>query len=120
MPRPAILVVEVEPVQALSARKLILETAKFNVLTAHSTEEAFDLIHLFPNISMAVFALDEHIDSSLAAQAMRKSNPKIPIVCLTPNINATCDFADYTVSSFDPESLLQLARSLLGDPRANP
>jgi hypothetical protein len=34
--RPTLLVAESEPVEALSVRKLVLETDKFNVLTAHS------------------------------------------------------------------------------------
>ena len=35
-------------------RKLVLETAKFNVLTAHSSREALDLFHLFPNVSLVI------------------------------------------------------------------
>jgi hypothetical protein len=56
---PVKLVAEPEPSQALSVRKLVLETAKHNVLTAHSTREALDLFHLFPNVSMAVLVGDE-------------------------------------------------------------
>ena len=36
MGRPTILIVEPEPNEALSARKLVVETAKFNVTTAYS------------------------------------------------------------------------------------
>ena len=49
LPRPAFLVAEPEPEQALSTRKLLLETFKFNVITAHSERETIDLLHLFPN-----------------------------------------------------------------------
>jgi len=34
VPRPTFLMAEPEPEQALSTRKLVLETAKFNVITA--------------------------------------------------------------------------------------
>jgi|SRR5579872_950086 len=54
VPRPTLLVAEPEPLQALSVRKLVLETGKFNVLTAHSTRESIDIFHMFPNISGAV------------------------------------------------------------------
>src|SRR5690349_2301472 len=49
MRRPTLIVAEPEPGQALSTRKLVLETAKFNVLTAHSTDEALDVFQSFPN-----------------------------------------------------------------------
>jgi hypothetical protein len=35
--------------QALSVRKFVLETAKYNMLTARSTREAVDIFHMFPN-----------------------------------------------------------------------
>ncbi len=37
MPRPTLLIAEPEPEQALSVRKLVLETGKFNVLTARAS-----------------------------------------------------------------------------------
>jgi hypothetical protein len=40
MPRPTLLVAESEPVEALSVRKLVLETGEFSLLTAHSFREA--------------------------------------------------------------------------------
>src|SRR4051812_48605380 len=46
MARPTLLVAEPEPEAALSVRKLVLETAKFNVLTAHSDEETVELFHV--------------------------------------------------------------------------
>ncbi len=118
MPRPTILVAEREPLQALSTRKLVLETSKFNVLTAHSTREALDLFHLFPNISMAVLAIDEPIDCARIAESIKAiADGKIPIIALSPRDSETCDFADHTLSSYEPETLVQLLRSILGDPR---
>jgi hypothetical protein len=54
IPRPTLLVAEPERLEALSTRKLVLETGKFNVLTAHSTEEANALFSLLPNLTAAV------------------------------------------------------------------
>lgn len=56
MERPTILIAEEEPGAALSTRKLVLETAKFNVLTAHSTREAITVFQKFPNVSAVVVA----------------------------------------------------------------
>jgi CheY-like chemotaxis protein len=117
MPRPTLLVAEREPVQALSTRKLVLETAKFNVLTAHSTQEALDILQLFSNVAMAVLAMDETIDCRRIATVVKESSRKIPVVALTPQQGQRCDFADYTLSSYEPDALLTLVRSMLGDPR---
>ena len=117
MPRPTLLVAEPEPDQALSVRKLVLETAKFNVLTAHSTREAIDLLHLFPNISLAVLVDSDGIDCEWVTNAIRGATNKIPVIFLSPRIGARCKNADHKVSSHQPEDLLTLVRSLLGDPR---
>jgi hypothetical protein len=117
MPRPTLLVAEREPLQALSTRKLILETAKFNVITAHSTKESLDLFALFPNISVAVLAMDQAIDCAQIAKAIKRAPQKIPIIGLSPQMADLCDFADHTISSHEPESLVHLIRSLVGDPR---
>ncbi len=111
MPRPTILVSEPEPTQALSIRKLVLETAKFNVITAHSTEEALELFCRFPNIDAAVLVKASGIDGELIAKQIKQSSDRIPI------IGVRCERADYHIPSFEPEQLLELLRSLLGDPR---
>jgi DNA-binding response OmpR family regulator len=117
MPRPTILVAEPEPSQALSVRKLVLETAKFNVLTAHSTREAMEIFHLFPNISAAVLVMAENVDCSEIATKIKKTTSKIPVIAITAHIGGKCDNSDYHVSSMEPHELLELIRSMLGDPR---
>jgi CheY-like chemotaxis protein len=117
MPRPTILVAEPEPSQALSVRKLVLETAKFNVLTAHSTREALDLFKLFPNISLAVLVPDERVDCDSVATGIKNATTKIPVIFLHSAIGAICRGADHALLSGEPEELLMLIRSLLGDPR---
>ena len=44
MARATFIMAEPEPEQALSARKLVLETAKFNVITSHSVGETRKLL----------------------------------------------------------------------------
>ncbi len=117
MPRPTLLVAEPEPLQALSVRKLVLETAKFNVITAHSTREAIDLFHLFPNISGAIVTCGERIDCEKISAAIKNTTQKIPIVALIPNVAGVSPVADHTLSGHEPERLLELVRSLFGDPR---
>jgi CheY-like chemotaxis protein len=116
MPRPTLLMAEPEPGQALSTRKLVLETGKFNVLTAHSGAEALDLFNLFPRVDLVILVEDKQIDCETICRKI-KSQSKAPIVALTPFIGRSCRSADHNLSSHEPEALLELMRSLLGDPR---
>lgn len=119
MPRPTFLVAESEPEQALSVRKLVLETAKYNVLTAHSTREAMELFDLFPKMSAAILVLDSAIDCDQVAGAIKKGNKNMPVVALSPRVAHRCSWADHTLSSHEPEQLVLLMRSLVGDPRSD-
>ena len=117
MPRPTILVAEPEPLEALSTRKLVLETGKFNVLTAHSTAEAIELFNMFPNVSAAVIAEGRQVNAVEIARTIRTTTTKPRIIYLSPSPGAKGEFADDTLSSYEPVLLLELLRSLFGDPR---
>lgn len=95
----------------------MLETAKFNVLTAHSNREALDIFHLFPNISMAVLVGESGLDCDSIAKSIRSATEKVPIIFLTSRIAAKCEWANHSLQSGEPERLLETVRSLLGDPR---
>ena len=116
--RPTILVAEPEPLQALSARKLVLETAKFNVLTAHSTSEALEEIERFPAVSAAVLVYESSLACDQIIQSVRRKIPDLPVIVLSPLDGFKVAGADYIISSHDPEKLVVLMRKLLGDPRA--
>jgi CheY-like chemotaxis protein len=117
MARPTILVAETEPTQALSVRKLVLESAKYNVLTAHSTDEALDIFQMFPNVNVAVLVMDGGIDCELVARSIKQVTTKIPIVATSSRIAQKCENADHMLSSHEPETLVKLMRALVGDPR---
>jgi hypothetical protein len=117
VPRPTLLVAEPEPLQALSVRKLVLETGKFNVLTAHSTREGVDVFHTFPNISGAVLVGESSIDCEKVASIIKKATDKLPVIYLHGSLGGRCSWADHDLSSHEPEALLELVRSLFGDPR---
>jgi hypothetical protein len=115
--RPTIIVAEAEPGQALSTRKLVLETAKFNVLTAHSTDEALDIFQSFPNASCLVAVAGETIDCERILKFADTIRDDIPLVALSPRPAFKCKPANHHLSSHDPEALVHLMRKLLGDPR---
>jgi DNA-binding response OmpR family regulator len=110
-------VAEPEPLEALSVRKLVLETAKFNVLTAHSTREAIDVFQSFPNSSAVVTVEGKNIDCETIAETIKDATAKTPIIALSGRASFRFEHADYHVSSHEPEQLLKLIRELLGDPR---
>jgi len=119
MPRPTFLVVEAEPGNALSTRKLVLETAKFNVLTAHSWPEAHDLFELFPHVDAVIVSKEVGNGTGCAdfIKRVKQRNPPPAAVFLVPHHGPTCAGTDHTVSSHDPNALVELLRSLFGDPR---
>ncbi|HVH85778.1 MAG TPA: response regulator [Terriglobales bacterium] len=116
MPRPTILIAEPEPKEALSVRKLVVETAKFNVVTAYSAKEAKELLKQFPNVQ-AMVVVAEIKDCDKAVQAAKAINPSMPVIVLSANPSYRCGKAEYCISSHEPEALLELLRSLFGDPR---
>ena len=117
MPRPAFIVAEPEPEQALSSRKLLLETFKFNVITAHSVAETLDLVRLFPNsTALIVHCGLPGFDAGIAIQKVKQTAPNLPIIALTPT-ERELKWADDVVHSHHPQELLDLVQRLFGDPR---
>jgi CheY-like chemotaxis protein len=120
LPRPSFLVAEPEPEQALSARKLLLETFKFNVITAHTVPETLELLQLFPKVDALILHCGiTDFDAGQAIRAVKTATPDLPIIALTPT-DRDLPWADHVVQSHDPKELLDLVQRLFGDPRKNP
>ncbi len=98
-------------------RKLVLETAKFNVLTAHSTREAIDIFQSFPNVSTIIAVEDPTIDCERVTATVKNAAPAMPVIALSAREGFKCSRADHQISSHEPEQLLNTIRKLLGDPR---
>jgi len=113
--RLAFLVVEAEPAQGLSTRKLLLESAKHNVLTAYSPEEGQRMFQRFPHVD--VVAIDGSFGGEVCGRLvgrLKKQNPQIRIVAFMPHVGAQCDWADETTSSHDPAGLLKILEDMGG------
>lgn len=117
MPRPIFIIAEPEPDQALSARKLVIETAKFNVVTAHSAREMLDSLELFPGVDAVIIhsSLKGGTAPKLVKQVKEK-RPDMPVILLSPSAGGVKG-SDHAVSSHDPQELVNLLRQLFGDPR---
>ncbi|HEX4322426.1 MAG TPA: response regulator [Acidobacteriaceae bacterium] len=113
MLRPCYLVVDRETSTGISTRKLIIETAKFNVITAYSSKEAIETLRKFPALDGVVTdsGMTDMPCHELIA-ALKKIKPGIEIVVVCTPRQATCDAADHTLESFDPKLLLALLQKL--------
>lgn len=106
-----VLMMEEEQPEGLSARKLVVETAKHNVLTAYNLSDGLALLHRFPNVDVIM------VHSRLLEQKgdllddVRQTCPGKPIILATPFANEHRPQADYIVDSHKPHDLLKLFAS---------
>jgi len=119
MIRPCFLVIDREFPGSISTRKLVIETAKFNVLTAYSGQEALEVFMRFPAVTGIVLdgGLDD-IPCGELAKKIKLLEPKVPIIVITTPGFDGCPQCDYQLESFDPAKLLEILRSLKPDATA--
>jgi DNA-binding response OmpR family regulator len=113
MIRPCFLVIDREYPGSISTRKLVIETAKFNVLTAYSGQEALEVFARFPAVSGVV--LDgglEDISCVDVAGKIKLLQPTIPVIVIAAPGFDGCPQADYVLESFDPAKLLEILRGI--------
>jgi CheY-like chemotaxis protein len=111
--RLAFLVVEVEPGQALSTRKLLLESAKHNVMTAHTGGEGIEMLRRFPKVdAIAIDVGLKDMECSRIAKEMKSITPHVPIIAISPRVADQCEWADEIVSSHEPRELVQLLETI--------
>jgi CheY-like chemotaxis protein len=111
--RPCFLVVESEYAASISVRKLVIESAKFNVITAYSMDEAVSTLKRFPNLDGIV--LDSQMNGPPCIDVMRQLrsiNAKIPIVTISPGGQSPCGDEQHHVSNFDPRQLLDALETI--------
>jgi response regulator RpfG family c-di-GMP phosphodiesterase len=113
MLRPCFLVVDRETPTGISTRKLIIETAKFNVITAYSSHEAIETLRKFPAIDGVVTdsgMIDMACDELLAA--LKKIKPGITLIVVDTPSGSSCNLADHTINTYDPRKLLECLETL--------
>jgi CheY-like chemotaxis protein len=114
MVRPCFLVIDREYPGSISTRKLVIETAKFNVITAYSGKEALETLKLFPNIHGIVLDSDiKDIPCGVLTKALKEIHPKIPILAIAGPSEGLCEGADRHLDSFDPRKLLGILQAMV-------
>lgn len=108
MIRPCFLVIDKQYPGSISSRKLVIETAMLNVLTAYSGEEAVAMLARFPAVDGAV--LDTEVRGMTCRQLidrLRAVRADLPIITVSPSGHDPCGKKDFHVSSYDPQDLLE-------------
>jgi DNA-binding NtrC family response regulator len=113
--RPIILVTDPPDPEALSTRKLVLESAKYNVLTAFTGEEAAEIAGRIPLDAAVIHARYQKADLPKILADLKQLRPAMPVIVVSPTPHPMPN-ADHVLSSHDPLSLVNLVYELLGAP----
>ena len=107
--RLVVLMIEVEQPEGVSTRKLVLETARHNVITAYTTDAGLRLLRRFPNVNVVVvhtelndFSFEETV------RELKSIRNDVSVIGISPGSGRDMDGADFMLSSHDPHALLQL------------
>lgn len=107
MVRPCFLVIDKQFPGSISTRKLVIETALLNVLTAYTAEEAVQTLTRFPNVDGIVLDSEVHgLSCAALIERLRAIRKDIPIVTVSPSGYEPCGGEQFHVSSYDPRDLL--------------
>lgn len=111
--RPCFLVIDREYSGSISTRKLVIETAKFNVLTAYSAAEGLKMLRRFPVVDGIVLNAEMHdMGCDKLIERLRQIRPTTPVVVVGRSPNSECNAADYKVETFEPGELLAVLQRL--------
>ncbi len=102
-----ILMIESEQPEGISSRKLVVETAKHNVLTAYNPTTGLALLRRFPAVDV-VLVHATVLDHLPLIEEVRTIAPRTPVIVATPNPTEIYAGADFTVPSHEPQRLLDL------------
>ncbi len=113
MVRPCFLVVDREYPGSISTRKLVIETAKLNVLTAYSGGEALEMLERYPAVNGAVIDLGiDDMGCEELVQGIKRMQPKLPVIVISAPGTDSCSDADFHLESFQPAKLLDILKRL--------
>ena len=113
-----LLMIENEHPEGISARKLVVETAKHNVLTAYNHADGIELLQRFPKVdAVLVHALVGNRDRLIAD--VLALVPEVPIIVTSPVDDVSYRGATYVLPSHEPGALLALLAKAFGASTSN-
>ena len=113
MIRPCFLVIDQEHSGNISTRKLVIETAKLNVITAYSGAEALETLVKFPGVDAVVLdAGIRDLPCTALVKQIKQRQPRTPVIIAGTLGYDYCPGADHYLETFDPNKLLKLLQEL--------
>ena len=113
MQRPCFLIIDREHPGNISTRKLVVESAKMNVITAYSAEEGVATLERFPRVDgVIVDTVLFGMSCADLVSGLRAIVPEIMIIAIQGARHVQCPGANHELDSFDPARLLLLLQSL--------
>jgi DNA-binding NtrC family response regulator len=100
----------------LSPRKILIEAAKHNVITAYSPAEGLATFRRFANVD--AIAIDARFGDEVCSamtDEVKKTHPNIKIVAFMSTEDHECRWADFRVEPHDPKSLLDVLIKMNGN-----
>jgi hypothetical protein len=116
MIRPCYLVLDREFPGNISTRKLVIETAKLNVITAYDPEEAIETLARFPSVNGVVFnagRLGMSVDKMI--ERLRRVVPGITVIVTAATSPRRDTDNEFYIDSLDPAALLECLEKLNRD-----
>ncbi len=101
--------IEVEQPEGISTRKLVLETARHNVITAYSGDKGVDMLRRFPGVDVAVVHTEvDDLPFQQTVKRLKGIRSDLKVIGISPLTDRVPDGADYMLHSHDPHELLTL------------
>lgn len=113
MTRPCYLVLDREIPGNISTRKLVIETAKLNVITAYSPDEAVEALERFPRVDGVVFGAEPaNMSTEQMIRRLRAIVSNIPVIVTSAGHQRRDAHNEFYVDSLNPKALLDCLQSL--------
>lgn len=114
MIRPTFLMIDREYAGSISTRKLVVETAKINVISAYSGTEGLETLARFPAVNGVVLDAGMHdLPCAEIVSGLKKIRPELPVVVIGTPHKHSCDGGDHYLEAFEPVKLLALLGKLV-------
>jgi DNA-binding response OmpR family regulator len=111
MERQIVLIVEAERPEGVSARKLILESLQHHVMIAYTAKEAMEMLRRVQIDVILIHTSLYGTDCQQLAADVRRHNPGITILALSPGGVQNCGSVT-TLDSLRPDQLVRYFTSL--------
>lgn len=99
---------EPEQPDGLSARKLVIETVKHNVLVAYSARTGLDLLQRFPNVDAVLVHASLLPRNPDLLKEIRNLSPEVPVILASPFAHESRPEATHLLDSHRPHALVKL------------